>query len=272
METIPSATTPGALPARYPQPGAGASQTRLAAVSGSRSLDLNLVTAEGDKVTLSMDTVASAVYAAHGEVQADADTAAVSWGEFSGGQVEREVTLSVEGDLNRAERREIRKVISTINRMMNDFVEGRVKPMVNKASKLTGLENIVSLDLSMSYERIVVVAGQTEMVAGYDPSGAALPEPAPAGQAYMAADPRPSLEIESRSLAEKMARETAAARAPADSLRKAAHRLLKAYRRMAHQWNPLGGRILDRVHDLFAAALDARAGFAPEHPAADDRA
>lgn len=146
-------------------------RTQLAAASSSRSLDLDLVTEEGDKVTLSIDTQDSAIYAARGEVGMDAESLYAQWGEFSGGQFEREVSLTVEGDLNKQERREIRKVIRTIIRMMHNFVQGKLNPMMAKAQKLQGLETIGSLEVEMSYERQVLVAQQTQAAVTYDPSG-----------------------------------------------------------------------------------------------------
>lgn len=94
----------------------------MAEIAGSRSLDPEPVTEEGDKVTLSIGAQASAAYDSNSEVNSEDDFVYTRWGEYSGGQYEREERLTVEGDLNRQEHREIRKVIKTINRMMHNFV------------------------------------------------------------------------------------------------------------------------------------------------------
>lgn len=238
-----------------------ASRTQLAAVTGSRSLDLDLVTEEGDKVTLSIDAQASAIYAAHGEGGMNDESLYVQWGEFSGGAFDREVSLAVEGDLNKQERREIRKVIRTINRMMQNFVQGKLNPMMAKAQKLQGLETIGSLAVEMSYERQVLVAQQTQAAVTYDQSGdvsggAAITDPA--SQRPAMGHPTidgPALDA-AETVAQNMAHAVVFAPAPADPLRALAHRLLQAYGDRAAEWNPLGGRILDHIREVFEKAVD----------------
>lgn len=230
-----------------------ATQTRLAAVTSSRSLDLNLVTEEGDKVTLSMDAKASAIYASHGAVGMDEDEMHAQWGEFSGGAFERDITLTVEGALNKQERREIRKVIRTINRMMQKFVQGKLAPMMSKAQKLQGLETIDSLEVEMSFQNQVLVAQQTQAAVSYDRTGEVTPLKAMTGGPVVEAP----IEKEARAVAEDMAKEVHNAKAPKDPLRALADRLLQAYRDQASQWNPPGGHIMDHIRDIFESAMEA---------------
>lgn len=231
-----------------------ASQTQLAAITSSRSLDMNLVTEEGDKVTFSMDAQASAIYAAYAEVGMDDDSLNAQWGEFSAGQFEREMTFTVEGDLNRQERREIRKVMKTLNRMMHNFVQGKMNPMMAKAQKLQGLETIDSLEVDMSYERQIVVAQQTQATVSYDSNGEAAPMatsfPHVAGHGH-------AIHNEAKAVAEGMAKEVAHSQAPTDPLRELADRLLKAYRDQAAKWNPTSGRVMDHIREIFDDAVDA---------------
>jgi len=252
-----------------------ASQTQLAAISSTRSLDLDLVTEEGDKVTLSIDTQASAVYAAYGEVDMDDNSFSGQWGEFSGGEYEREVAFSVEGDLNKQERREIRKVIKAINRMMNDFVKGKLDPMASKAQKLQGLETIDSLEVEMSYERQVMVAQQTEVAVSYDRTGGVAPEkraPVPVVEAPVnkpvevakrAEIPKPAEVIQQAQYVKKeaevvamdMASEVVTSPAPLDPLKELADRLLEAYQDQAEQWNAFAGEVMDHIRDIFETAV-----------------
>jgi len=254
METINTAapSTPYYPQEPTVQRAVQASQTQLAAISNSQSLDLELMTKEGDKVTLSIDARVSALYAAFGEVRTDGDDELnAQWGELSAGRYEREVSLTVEGDLNKAERREIRKVIKTINKMMKNFVAGRLEPMMAKAGRLEGLHTIDNLEVSMAYERQVVAGQQTQVAVSYGRSGEAVT--APVASASVSDLP---LKAESESLAEDMAQAAASAKAPADQIREMADQLLKAYREQAARWNPLGGRIMDHIRDLFNARMD----------------
>ncbi len=272
-----------------------ASQTQLAAISSSRSLDMDLVTEEGDKVTLSIDTQRSAIYAAYGEVDVDDDGFSGQWGEFSGGTFEREVSFSVEGDLNKQERREIRKVIKTLNRMMNNFVNGKLNPMAAKAQKLQDLETIESMDVEMSYERQVLVAQQTEAAIAYDRTGGVGPEkrvPVHVAGTPLAKQAEVARRIgvakqaqlmgqaqfvkkEAEVVALDMAAEVASSPAPMDPLKALADRLLEAYRDQAAQWNALAGEVMDHIRDIFEATVsgyeDAMAGDDADAPTEDEQ-
>ena len=226
------------------------SQLQLAAVNSSQSIDLALMTKEGDKVTLSIDARTSALYAAFGEAESGGgDDYSARFGELSISQADREVTLTVQGDLNKDERREIRKVIRTIDKMMRDFVEGDLGAVAGKADKLQRLETIDNLELSMAYERQEVVAQQRQTTVAYDQNGAAAPD-----QASTAPSSGGSLKDRCESLARQMAREVSASQAPADPIRRLVTGLFKTYRRQAEHRHPLGGRIMDHLQHLFEAA------------------
>ncbi len=251
METmntiVPSCTCQDAMIQESVQQAA---RTQLAAVTSSRSIDLDLVTEEGDKVTLSIDAKAFALYAAYGEVQVDGDGISAQWSELSAGQYERDMALTVEGDLNRQERREIRKVIKAINQMMNDFVQGKMEPMLSKAEKLGGLETIDSLELEMSYERQVVVAQQTQSSATYNQFGQSA-----SGQVAETAAPAMPLAAEARSLARNMAREVVSTPASREPILRMTDHLFRSHRRRARRLGPMGAGIMDHVRDLFRAAV-----------------
>ncbi|MEJ2153882.1 MAG: hypothetical protein P8X96_00950 [Desulfobacteraceae bacterium] len=229
-----------------------ACQTQLAAVTSSQSMDLELLTEEGDKVTLSIDAQASAVYAAHGAVVADDDELYGQWGEFSGGAFEREVDVTVDGDLNQQERREIRKVIRTLNRIMNDFVQDRLNPMISKARQLQGLKTIDSLEVEMSYERQVLIAQQAEAAVAYDRTGEVAAASAAPGSMESVDLP---IVKEAEVVAADMAGEVVSARTPLDPLKELADRLLQAYHDRSEEWNPLAGRVIDHIHDVFHAIV-----------------
>lgn len=250
METINNCASPCAGRDAVPQRSLKASQTKLAAISSSRSIDLDLVTEEGDKVTLSIDAKAFAMVTSSGEVGMDENGVAAQWSEVQAGAVEREIQLTVEGDLNRQERREIRKVLKTINKMMAQFVRGKLAPMMSKAKKLGGLETIDSLELSMSYERQVLVAQQNQVSVAYDHYGQSASAPAVEGK------PSPlQFAVEARSLARDMAKEVETAAVPGERFLEMAEDLFKAHRRRARRMHPMGGRAMDHIRELFKAAL-----------------
>jgi len=247
------------------QPYVQASQAQLAAVSSSQSIDLDLVTEEGDKVTLSIDARASALYASFGEVEMDAERMFGQWSELSAGQYERDISLTVAGDLNRQERREIGKVIKSINRMMHNFIQGKLGPMMANTKKLGRLETVDSLEIKMSYERQVVVAQQSQ----YNQFG--QPATVPALETEAAALP---LATEARSLVQDMVREMDSTPAPRERILEMTEHLFKAHRRRARRLGPMGGRVMDHIRDLFKTAMGVSQMFEPAETvlsaAADD--
>lgn len=241
-----------------------ASETRMASISERQSLDMNLVTAEGDKVTLSYDAYAAAVYAEHGQVEAWDGDLAVQWGEFSAGQYERELSLTVEGDLNKKEQREIRKAIITIGRMLNKFVEGNINPMMAKSAKLTGLETIASLDLSMAYERQVVTVRETDMTLTYGQHGGGQSRPAASIIGDSLSRPfQPVKSVQapliaaSEALAKEMAEVVGTIEAPIENVLQVAERLMaKARESLAHK-DALAAELFDHIGDRLKALLAA---------------
>ena len=156
----------------YPSSSISASQTQLAAISTSRSLDLNLVTEEGDTVTLSMDAQVSALYLNSTSVSMEDDgDYRYSRSELSAGSSQYDFSLTIEGDFSDEEQREIRKVIKILSTMMDHLVAGNTRPDAAAVNQLSGLDTIAGLDAHMSYERQVLVARQTETTALYDHTG-----------------------------------------------------------------------------------------------------
>ena len=90
------------------QPAAGdvtaqsleASRTGLALLSNAQHMDFSLVTAEGDKVTLSLDSRAAALIVMNEEVQDDGQ-GSVSYekSELTMGLYQRDMTFTVEGQV-----------------------------------------------------------------------------------------------------------------------------------------------------------------------------
>lgn len=230
-----------------------AERTAVAAVSSSQHMDVQLVTAEGDKVTLSLDAKAAAMYGTFENAAADEESFSAAKGEFSAALYEREMTFTVEGDLSAEEKKDIRKALRTLDRMMHNFVNGDLKPMLAKAEKLQGLESIAGLEAHMSYERTVVVAQQTQVTAV---SGPAAQPVSQSVQSLSPSDtPVMSLADKADAVGDVMAQEVATAQTPADRMLAFVEQLLDDYRRRMEEFDPLGGRMIDRVAGRLHEAL-----------------
>jgi hypothetical protein len=232
-----------------------AERTTVAAVSNEQHLDVTLVTDEGDKVTLSLDARAAAMYGTHAQAAADGQGFSAAKGEFSAGLYEREMTFTVEGELSAEEQKDIRKALKTLDRMMHNFVNGDVKPMLAKVGKLQGLESLAGIEAHMSYERTVVVAQQSQATAEYGSAMPAVETPAQAPALSEAPDASASLENKADAMGAQMAKEISAAQTPAERVLAFVEQLFDDYRQQMAAFDPLGGRTIDRVAGQLREAL-----------------
>ena len=234
---------------------ATASQTQLAAIGSSRSLDLNLVTQEGDRVSLSLGAQAAVLYASSEMVSVGEDGDYLHrQTELAAGQYRMDFRLSVEGDLNADERREIRKVIKTMNKILNQLASGQRPSDRATANKLSGLDTITSLEAHLAYEQNVVVAQQEQTASVYNYLGE-LNE-IPAGDFKNSAS---NLGFNLDAIAEEMADMLNRAKAPWADKIQAAERLFEAHRKQAesgsrNQWGP---NRVDHVLHRFRSVLAA---------------
>jgi hypothetical protein len=230
-----------------------AERTAVAAVSSSQHMDVQLVTAEGDKVTLSLDAKAAAMFGTFENAAADEESSSAAKGEFSAALYEREMTFTVEGDLSAEEKKDIRKALHTLDRMMHNFVNGDLKPMLAKADKLKGLETISGIEAHMSYARTVVVAQQSQVttVSGPAPQPAVSPVQAP----VTSAAPSNPLEDKADAVGAQMAQAVAAAQTPAERILAFVDQLFDDYRRQMTAFDSRGGRMVDRVASRLRDAL-----------------
>jgi hypothetical protein len=139
-------------------PDASASvQTAQVKVSQSQTADITIVTAEGDTVTLSASRSAElsfATYNAQGRV-------GDSSGTISGMSAElhrsSDFSITVDGDLNKEELKEIRTAIRTIQKAATDVLKGHDEKAATRTAKLAGLDQIASIDADLEFNREVSV-------------------------------------------------------------------------------------------------------------------
>ena len=228
-----------------------ASRSNLAVVSSTRQMDIELVTAEGDKVTLTMDSRAAGLYAAFEDVRTDGPGAMTyNKSELTIGLYQREMSFTVEGDLSAAERRDIKKVLKTLDKMMNRFLNGKLRPATTQARKLQGLNTVADLDVHISMENRTLTATQSLTAATYNRLG--MPS------APLADDPESSISVpaaETDVVADAMAEEIRSAPVPAHRMMRFVNQLLDDYRRQGEDLNRFGRRIMDRIDQRLSSLL-----------------
>ena len=143
--------------------------TRLS-VSESQSKDITIFTDEGDRVTISSNQQNQTQYLTYeglarkrfsGEYQDHAITKE-SLVMFKGGRFEsensRSISISVEGDLNEQELKDIKKALKKIDKIMTDFLHrGDMVDAAVKSMEMGKLDTIASLEVNYRYEKSVML-------------------------------------------------------------------------------------------------------------------
>ena len=225
-----------------------ASRTDLAIVTRTQQMDLAMVTAEGDKVTLSLDARAAGLYASFEDVRTDGSgSAAFRKSELTLGLYQRDMSFTVEGDLSAAELKDINKVLKTLDKMMNRFVNGKLRSMAAQTHKLQGLDTIANLDVQISLESRTLTATQRQAAVSYDRlSMPSSPTAAPPPIAAAAAADR---------VADAMAEEIRSAPAPAQRTMQFVDQLIDDYRRRMEDLDRFGRQIMDRIDSRLSRVL-----------------
>lgn len=126
------------------------------------SADITLVTAQGDKVTLSTDAMLQAAYTrydAHGRLQGHRTERHAETFQLASAN---EISLQVEGDLNDAERADIQQALDTFERFATDFFNGKVDKPANRVFDLGNLNTLRSIDATLELSQSLTVSQQTE--------------------------------------------------------------------------------------------------------------
>ena len=117
-------------------------------VSQSQSAEITIVTAEGDTVTLSSNIAAQldySTYNAQGQV-----------GLGAGLMIQRDVAIKVDGDLSKAELKDIRKTLKILEKAAQDMASGDAGKAARRTSHLEGLESIAQLNAEIAISKTVV--------------------------------------------------------------------------------------------------------------------
>jgi hypothetical protein len=142
-------------------------------VSQQRNTGITLTTAEGDTVTFTSSSEFEASLSSYdyrGSLSGETLHMLIRSFDYS---ASRDFFISVDGDLNPQELRDIRKAMRQINRIMRSFLAGDLDRAMNKVLKLGNLESIASLEASLQFSRSVSIVQQAavEKAPGRNDSG-----------------------------------------------------------------------------------------------------
>ncbi len=230
-----------------------ASRTRVAAASQEQHLEMELVTAEGDRVTLSLESQSRALTVDYADMHAGPGHVSRTEGALFAGEEEQSMTLTVEGDLNAQEKRDLHKLIKTLKKMMAHFVNDRLKPMLANARQLGRLETVAGLEVEMSYSRQVLVAEQTRISTTYNQQGALE---RPAERPLRPEDNWPALQREAEVLTDAMAEQVKQVRSSIEEMHERVRDMFDQFRDQVAAWNPAdpsGPDLINTMHEELMA-------------------
>jgi len=154
------------LPATDPQAGRTVN-AQVAAIQASTDFSgtFSVVTAEGDKVTLSIDSEEDFRYVNYGyKVRSDDQRLEVN-GESTEYSLSQTLGLTVEGDLNEQEVADLTKLFKKVKNIISNFFRGQDEQAFAKTAKLAdqfdNFSTLAGLDLSMDVTRsVTAIAAQ----------------------------------------------------------------------------------------------------------------
>jgi len=139
---------------------AGVIRTNLLSVSSRRSTDISLMTAEGDKVTISAQSAFQAGLVSY-DYRGRLNSHEVS---LQGGTLqvasENSLAIAVEGDLSQEERSEIKKLVAKLEKLGADFFSQPLGDSLVETLDVGDFASIAGFAARMSDEQQVTVAQQ----------------------------------------------------------------------------------------------------------------
>jgi hypothetical protein len=195
MEGVQSCPSPAPRPHDPAAPQAGCQSTRLnwLSVSEEQQADFDIVTAEGDTVSLSSDYRAAATLATYEHLARSDSGYRHIEAQMLDFQMEQDIAVTVVGDLNSQELSDIKALLADLGAMFNEFLtSGGVEPpgVADDFSKLSSLK---SVQAQFEYSASVgyLSAHADEGATGGPVPAPSLPAPAAAQNAAPAGDPTP---------------------------------------------------------------------------------
>jgi hypothetical protein len=134
--------------------------TRISA-SREQSMDMILVTTEGDRVTLSASSLVRAAYASYAGYMETGGSSAWTQGMSLSQNAFKNFSISIEGDLSKEELKDIFQVMTRIDKIMREMLDGDMDDALRHALKLNKFDSISSLQANLQFSQSVVVDRQT---------------------------------------------------------------------------------------------------------------
>ncbi|MBN2320673.1 MAG: hypothetical protein JXR49_16455 [Acidobacteria bacterium] len=164
-----------------------ATRTDVTVTSRIKS-EITITTADGDTVTMNTASLFEAGFTAYtqrGEINESPYNIS---GASASVNISKEYSLSVEGDLDREEMRDIAKAIRQVNKIMRRLLSGDMEHALKRASKLYRLDSLAAIEAKMETGKSVSVTEQVVRSATEFPAPSETMSPEIAGEATASAE------------------------------------------------------------------------------------
>jgi hypothetical protein len=142
---------------RGPNANVSGSRSSALAVVSSETLNLTIVTAEGDRVTLRSESGTTQAYATYSATTNQGSTQARA--ELSSSN--SSLSLQVEGNLSRAELKDVAKALQAYTQVLRDILSGNMEPAQAHAAQISNLDEIASFDASFTSQQAISAQAQS---------------------------------------------------------------------------------------------------------------
>ena len=144
--------------------------------------EITITTADGDSVTLNTAFLFEAgftAYAQSGEINGSIYNISASSASVN---ISKEFSLSVEGELDREEIRDIAKAIREVNKIMRRLLSGDTEHALKRASKLYRLDSLTGIEATVEAGKSVSVTEQVARSTTEPSASTETPPPETAGE------------------------------------------------------------------------------------------
>ncbi len=160
--------------------------------------EITITTADGDTVALNAASLFEAgftAYAQSGEVNGSPYNISASSASVN---ISREFSLSVEGELDGEEIRDIAKAIREVNKIMRRLLSGDTEHALKRVSKLYRLDSLAGIEAAIEAGQSVSVAEQVSRSAVISPASSETPPPETAEEATASVEAASEEEISAK--------------------------------------------------------------------------
>jgi hypothetical protein len=136
-------------------------QIAKAEITGEQSTDIQIQTADGDKVTLSLDIKFESSAIVYEKLGQTGTSYSRSQGQIVSANASSELELTVEGTLDEQEKKEIKAVLMNLFKMVKDFLTGNASTDTEEVQNFADLTTISKVNAEFDIKTNVTIAAQS---------------------------------------------------------------------------------------------------------------